>query len=185
MRKLLLAVPLMMGTAPYVMPSPYVASFVSVPRLDCGDARGTGVRLSGTLIITAAHVNTGRSCEAFGHKMTNLWREPKADIAYGSADMDDGFRAVVSCAGISEGERYTALGFPMGESPAAESLIGTGQKVEDGQVRMLGTVYPGMSGGAVLDRDGRLVAIINATGINAHYAYVTPLSATYLCRKSS
>jgi len=170
-------------------PSPFELSFATVPRLDCGEARGSGVRLSDTLVITAAHVmfdekdNSTRQCKAFGQPMTNVVRLPGLDVATGQAAMEDGFRAIVSCDGIQEGRVYMAMGYPDGDAPDVQMLIGTNRKAAPHQAILKGRVYHGMSGGAVIEQStGRVVAIINALNPDYPLTFVTPLSETYLCK---
>jgi hypothetical protein len=167
------------------MPSPYGASFDPVPQIQCfgprGESLGSGVRIRDDLIITAAHVNSDKACHAYGVELHNMRFEPGQDIAFLGGTFRNGFRQIVSCEGIKEGQRYLALGYADGGSPDVEVLIGTGDK-KGTLTLMRGHVYHGMSGGAVLNADGALVAIINAMNAEGRpIAYVTPVSQTYLC----
>jgi S1-C subfamily serine protease len=168
------------------VPSPYSASFETVPQFICTDHKaahlGSGFRISDDIIVTATHVTAASTCQAYGKDVTVVRNEPGHDVTFVRAKLDDGFRAVVSCEGIREGERYLALGYADGGAPNAEPLIGTRDK--DGNLTtMTGHVYPGMSGGAVLNERGAVVAVINAMNRKGRaLAYVTPLSQTYLCK---
>lgn len=172
------------------VPSPYAASFVSVPQIHCiGDKgaihSGSGVRIGDNLIVTAAHVNSRSVCRTYDTVLNNVRFEPGADVAFVQGTFPDGFRSVVSCEGIREGEQYLALGYADGGSPDVEPLTGTSQTAH-GQVMMLGHVYHGMSGGAVLNRAGALVAIINAMNSEGRpVSWVTPLTRTYLCGRNA
>lgn len=165
------------------LPSPFGASFAVVPRIDCETVRGSGVRLSDNLVITAAHVsNKGEKCSAFGAPMRQIRVESNRDVAFLEGDMGEGFRAIYSCAGIREGERYLVMGYPFGQSPDVEMMTGTSKRMNGGYVLMKGRTYHGVSGGGVFEEStGALVAVVNALAKDVNYTWVTPLSETYLC----
>lgn len=165
------------------VPSPFTASFHYVPRMDCGTTRGSAVRISDDVLITAHHVVDKAPCSAFGEVTKVTYRDPRRDFAAVTAKLGSGYRAIVSCDGILEGRRYIAMGYPDGEAPALEPLVGTDDHV-NGMAILRGRAYPGMSGGAVVDTDlGAIVAILNAAPRNGKpLVYVTALKDTYLCQ---
>jgi hypothetical protein len=167
--------------------SPYGASFEAVPQLLCvsgphGSA-GSGVRINENTILTAAHVPSGKTCLAWGTKLTNTRFEPGQDVAFVTSDsLKGGLRMVVSCEGIKEGQRYLAMGYADGGAADVETLIGTSDRSGELTV-MRGHVYHGMSGGAVLNEAGAVVAVVNAMQAQGMpLAFVTPLTQTYLCK---
>ena len=163
------------------VPSPFGASFFTVPRLDCGPTRGSGVRVSDDIIITAAHVIDAAACMAYGLPTTLAYQSKHLDFAAVRMEApSEGVRAVISCDGIVEGQVYSAMGYPNGEAPDVELLIGTAKR-NRGQVTLIGRAYHGMSGGAIVDSNSRVVAILNAINPDYSYTFVTPLSDTYLC----
>ena len=169
------------------VPSPYGASFETVPQIMCvaGDgamSSGSGIRLNDNTILTAAHVPSGKRCMVGGVRLDNTRFEPGQDIAFVTGSLGGGLRAVISCEGVVEGRRYLALGYADGGAPDVETLTGTDQK--NGQLTiMIGHVYHGMSGGAVLNERGAVVAVINAMQSEGRpMSFVTPLTQTYLCK---
>jgi hypothetical protein len=170
-----------------VIVSPYSASFDAVPQLICMGGghvtAGSGIRINGNTILTAAHVPSGKTCIAWGERLSNTRFEPGQDVAFVTSDnLKNGLRMVVSCAGIKEGERYLAMGYADGGAADVEPLIGTSDTSGELTI-MRGHVYHGMSGGAVLNEAGALVAIVNAMQSEGKpLAFVTPLTQTYLCK---
>jgi hypothetical protein len=172
------------------IPSPYAASFDMVPQIHCVGPKGngwlgSGVRINDSTLLTAAHVPSGGICTADDVKLRNTRFEPGQDVAFETGDLGDGYRAIVSCEGIKEGQRYLAMGYADGGAPDVEPLIGTSTR--NGELTIMrGHVYHGMSGGAVLNEDGEVVAVINAMQAEGKpLAFVTPLTQTYLCKGSA
>jgi S1-C subfamily serine protease len=192
LRRAILALPFLLLHQPALalaIPSPYAASFETVPQIECFGPKGnrwsgSGVRINDNTILTAAHVPSGGLCEAHDTTLHNTRFEPGQDVAFETGDLKDGFRAIVSCEGIKEGERYLAMGYADGGAPDVEPLIGTDTR--DGQLTIMrGHVYHGMSGGAVLNDSGEVVAVINAMQAQGMpLAFVTPLTQTYLCKSA-
>lgn len=163
--------------------SPFTASFATVPRLDCGRSRGSGVRLGDSLIITAAHVTAGGDqCHAYGAPLRVVRAELGRDVSFAEGELGGGLRALYSCDGIRPGRTYIAMGYAFGDAPNVELMVGTGEKRDLGRVVLKGRAYQGMSGGGVFTEAGVLVAIINALSRDINYTWVTPLSETYLCQ---
>jgi hypothetical protein len=148
-----------------------------------GISLGSGIRINDTTILTAGHVPSEKACSALGLPLANTRFEPGQDIAFvTSKALPDGFRLIVSCEGIQEGGRYLAMGYADGGSPDVEPLIGSADRL-DRLTIMRGHVYHGMSGGAVLNDQGAVVAVINAMQAEGRpLAFVTPLTQTYLCK---
>jgi hypothetical protein len=169
------------------IPSPYGASFEPIPQLACVTpdghvSSGTGIRINDNTLMTAAHVPSGKQCIDGSARLNNTRFEPGQDVAFVTGSLGDGLRAIVSCEGIVEGRRYLAMGYADGGSPDVETLIGTSEKSGVLTV-MRGHVYHGMSGGAVLNEQGAVVAVINAMQSEGKpLAFVTPLTQTYLCK---
>jgi hypothetical protein len=169
-----------------VVVSPYGASFETIPQLVCagrdGVTSGSGIRINDNTILTAAHVPSAKTCVGYGVKLENARFEPGQDVAFETGKLRDGYRAIISCEGIKEGERYRAMGYADGGAPDVEPLIGTSDRAGQETV-MRGHVYHGMSGGAILNERGAVVAIVNAMQAEGKpLAFVTPLTQTYLCK---
>lgn len=165
-------------------PSPFRYSFAVIPQLECASGKGTGIQLDGDRILTAAHVATRGPCGVNGVPVTTEFVSPDRDIAVVKGANPYGVRAILSCDGIAPGERYLAAGYALGGPPNIEPLVGTTQRQGDAVV-MRGRVYPGMSGGPVIDSDGRVVGVIVRYFKQVDFAAVIPISETYLCRPVS
>lgn len=178
----LIGAPLLLSNAPTVEPSPFRYNFITAPKIECATSRGTGVRISVDTVITAAHVISGRGpCGVDGTAMEMTHQANGIDFAAMKGDLGGGLYATVSCEGIRAGERYLAMGYPFGETPNVEILVGTTRRHSGARVNMLGRVYPGMSGGPVINDDGAVVAITVQYNPQANASNVVELRGTYLC----
>ena len=170
-------------TTELALPSPFRGSFEVVPQIECVASRGSGVRISDDIVITAAHVVVNKGpCGIDGKPTEIVYVDPKQDFAALRVNMGQGFRAIVSCEGIIAGERYYAYGYAFGGKANVEPLIGTNFKHKDGTAKLRGRVYKGMSGGEVTNGEGAFVAITVMLNLEVDWAYVVPLSDTYLCQ---
>jgi S1-C subfamily serine protease len=107
----------------------------------------------------------------------------------------------VSCRGFREGRFYLAGGYAFGVRPMLHGLRyggGRGQvsELKDGRPEARGDdfplfdglAFPGMSGGPVVDLEGRLVGIVNGSNVMsaphplAASALLRDLKSTELCR---
>lgn len=148
------------ATAPAPLPSAIVKVLV-------GQGHGSGVHIGNGYVLTAAHVTQGKSVKL---KLTDgtevaaetLWENRAYDIALlrTEARMDV---APLVCRTAATGEHLTAYGNPM-----VLEFVSADGKVAGG-VREFGpwksvlpvdmTIVMGMSGGAVLDRQGNVAGI--------------------------
>ena len=174
--------PLPTTTQSIAIPSPYRGSFEVVPKLECAGGRGSGVRISDDIVITAAHVATNGPCGIDGVPIGVAYHQPNRDFTAMRANLGPGLRAIYSCEGINAGQSYLAFGYANGGKANIEPLIGTNRKIEGGQTVMRGKVYGGMSGGALFTTEGVVVAIITMRHLEKDWGYVLPLSETYLCK---
>jgi hypothetical protein len=164
------------------LPSPFRGSFEVVPKIECVASRGSGVRISDDIVITAAHVVVEKGpCGIDGKPTEIVYNEPGQDFTAIRVNLGRGLRAIVSCEGIIAGQRYYAYGYAFGGKPNVEPLIGTNYKHKDGTVKLRGRVFKGMSGGMVANEEGAFVAITVMLNEEVDWAYVVPLSETYLC----
>lgn len=172
------------------VPNPYTLSSTTIRRLTCrspGEGGwGSSIRISDDLLLTARHVaqaknGTWRGCELNGEIGKQIYVELNQDFVVLRMKMGQGYRAVISCDDIQEGARYYAVGYVDGEI-VIEPLIGTADVIQ-GEAILLGKVYGGMSGGAVIDVLGRTVAMTVARDEKGRpYVYALPLKNTYLCK---
>lgn len=168
-----------------VAPAPDVPD-AAIAVVVCGGARaGTAFRIGPHRLVTAAHVTSHASCTlqdraGGGDVPVEVVREEgRLDIAeLRSAAASDVFLQV-DCGGVRRGRHYRAIGFAGGRYRANLPLIATGYATSFGGAEFVGETIPGMSGGPVIDRRGRVVAVVN-TRLPAS---ARALRETWLCRR--
>lgn len=151
------------------LPSPYLADGSVVVQIACPDGgAGSAVYLGSGRYLTAAHVVTDEKtgieiqCLIAGQPIAVKSIDRSADYALIEAAHYPAFHAVISCERLAEGEEYFATGYASGNPwPVTSRLRGTGAHQVDGTANTNLTLVNGMSGGAVVDRDGVDHAIID------------------------
>jgi hypothetical protein len=171
------AVPLALSApvaAPSTGPYPHDESLI-VPVI-CTLGAGTAFKIGWNTYVTAEHVSDNEGCAIDGmpidvtrHESINL----DMTILRGPASPRS---LPISCAGFKPGAVYLARGHVPGAWFMALPWLAT-EIVEDGQRVLVGEAIPGMSGGAVLDRKGRVVGVVS----KRLAARATSLSDTSLC----
>jgi hypothetical protein len=95
----------------------------------------------------------------------------------------------ISCDGFHGGQTYFAIGWAQGQDFAIQVLTSTGEH-EDVPTDELplnhgsifeGREFSGMSGGPIVDINGRVTGIVNAGSVNGNWAVNRELSDTPLC----
>ena len=154
----------------------------AIVRLEChepdgGGAIGTGVKVGRHTYITAAHVVDGRQCYINGVPVlvTQSGGE-KLDYAVFLGPEND-VMIPATCDGYRAGQSYLARGYAFGGYAAnAEPWIAT--RIPWGPLEMFsGFAAPGMSGGPVMDKRGRVIGIVNTRNPSMSL----PLDHTPLC----
>lgn len=142
-------------------------------------------------VVTADHVIHGAQSCTIDHKRVTLVSHDLAlDIAVLGVDLGEHPPILeVSCDGFTLGEPYFALGFSKAQDFAMTKIIAEGSfdsmAGDDGQEvehlsEIKGLMFAGMSGGPIIDMDGRVVGINNASDSDGH-ALSRSLSETALC----
>ncbi len=163
-------------------------------RLSCGHMRGTGARLNDTVVMTAYHVVKQGSCIAgngAGQKAVILYSNPRLDIAYVEVVSTNQPHWEISCREPQLQEVYSAYGYAQGKELRGANVIGTGLTLNPyggasfAMFRGTEGVDHGMSGGPLVDADGRLVGIISGKGQNdlAGMSFARMLIDSSLCNK--
>lgn len=162
------------------IPPAVAAPFNTAPivQLVCEKALGTAVKVGDDKYVTAAHVVAGTGlCTIGGVPIRDVQISSSQDYAEFRGPFAK-IRAKFRCRPFHSGEEYLAMGYAMGApfitfSPWTASHF----QIEDKQV-FTGEAIPGMSGGAVIDQDGRVIGIVN----QRWPARSLPLKQTPLCK---
>lgn len=167
-----------------------------VPKILCSKAVGSGIRTANRQVITADHVIRDGGCSVMveGQPRPSL-RVTKSDAELDFAELNTIDRLnnrtlQMDCGGIQTGETYWLAGYPSGGSleineaqATAEYVHGKTSTVTVKALRVMnGRARQGMSGGPVITREGKVVAIINATDANNRtVSFVRELKHTWMC----
>jgi S1-C subfamily serine protease len=152
---------------------------------------GTAFIIGKGRVVTADHViYEAQSCTIDQKKVSLISHSAELDFAVLGVDLGDKPPILeVSCDGLILGNQYYAVGFSKAQDFAMTKLIaqgsfegmnGEGGKDVEHLSRMKGLVFPGMSGGPIIDMDGRVVGLINASDQDGN-ALGRSLSETALC----
>ena len=152
--------------------------------LVCGGRSGTVWRVQGDRYITAHHVSRSDTCSLDGRPIRTIQSDTFNDFAILSSNRGEGRVYEIDCGGFHEGEVYRGIGWAQGRLLLAVPLMGTGLRSTEpgfaGLTVLRGAVIGGMSGGPVLNMEGKVVGILNAS--NGYMTLSRPLSETSLCR---
>lgn len=151
----------------------------AVVQVICKDSRGSAVKIDDDTYISVAHVTQAEGCEIQGvpievlqsdAKDFSILRGPKSEV-----------RASYTCSGFTSNREYLAVGYGGGWPVLMhQPLRASGFKVFGEPYQMFtGEVIPGMSGGAVFNKAGKVVGVVNMR----FPARSLPLSETSLCKK--
>lgn len=160
--------------APAQGPYPHDESLI-VPVL-CKFGAGTAFKVGWNSYVTAEHVSNNEGCTINGTPILVTRTESHEldmTILRGPASP----RALpISCAGFRPGTVYLARGHVPGAWFMSLPWLAT-EIIEGGQAVLVGEAIPGMSGGPVLDKKGRVVGVVS----KRLAARATSLSDTSLC----
>lgn len=139
----------------------------TIVRVEChwpgAGSIGTAVKIGPNTYITAAHVVDKGACKIGDAPVAVTWSgSPLIDFATLTGPSSDDFLPM-SCKGFKAGQVYAARGYAHGGFDLALQpwLSTTIPWVKGGLSVFIGEAYPGMSGGPLLDRGGRVRGIVN------------------------
>ena len=156
-----LVAPVLLSAAPVpVMPD------ARIRLVSCGSSRGTAWQATPDTMVTALHVAAGGPCSIGGVAVALIWSDPARDLA---ALRSPGRPIAIACGGVASRADYHGIGYALGRYRMESRLVATGGLYDGGSIASLkgaalfrGGAIPGMSGGPMLDKAGRAVAIVNA-----------------------
>lgn len=150
-----------------------------VVQVICEDRKGTAVAIDHDTYISVVHVTEAKGCQINGVPIEVLHTDAK-DFSILKGPRTE-VKARYSCRGFKPDAEYIAVGYGGGwPTLMYQPLRASGFKVVGQPYQMFtGEVIPGMSGGPVYDRRGRVVGIVNMRWP----ARSLPLSETNLCKK--
>lgn len=181
---------------PTIVPA-YVIKLHCLNTLTSKESVGTAFYIGNRVFLTAYHVmNEDRICvDSASLTRMELVKTDEANdlsvITFRSNQkiMDDGFK--VNCKGFKKGQVYLTMGYAGGQVFIINKLVDTGKVTKKdlvindtnmGGMRELdGLLVQGMSGGPVVDLDGKVVGINNVTGYFGSKTYSYELKNTSIC----
>lgn len=168
--------------APEALPSPFFVNLGLVMQPHCGDAVGSGSWIDGQTFLTAQHVTENGPCTLGGMPAETVYANEALDIAVLKPAIAIGERMPTSCARPRRGDDYFAVGFALGQAFVLQRYTAEGGRAGE-LARFRGQGFQGMSGGPVVDRDGRQVAVLTRILRNGlPVMFARPLADTYLCK---
>jgi hypothetical protein len=162
-------------------PTAYFVNIGYVEQVWCTHSAGTAF-IAGGHKISVAHVTNEEGCR-IGNRPIVAHREKNDFSTIEQILPVEGLK--INCDGFKEGEQYWAIGYAQAfPVQRAIPLTGTGE-MDHGEALLIGypTVIPGMSGGPILDSQGRVVGTINMYSTAYPLSWSVQLKDTSVCSK--
>lgn len=177
MRTIIIIAAMLMAGAAHAQVQQGQSDYQPVQQITCpGGINSSAVVISADRVIGAEH---GFAAEGCGTKP--VWYDREYDLYIG--EVSTTVRpATISCDTIVAGETYRLVGYErtvVGRAQPRYRSVESETGVHDNMVAIEGGAQVGMSGGAVLNQDNKLVGIISST--NGEVTYVREFATTSLC----
>jgi hypothetical protein len=162
-----------------------------VKQVNCDKVRGTAFKVAANKYLSVNHVTQNTGCKIEGKPVFVTYNDPHGDFSIISIYDPEPGGIEISCDGFQDGGVYEAIGFARGD-PQSVAILLRATKVPNlpsllrGWSMFMGVEYviPGMSGGAILDPQGRAVGMVNAYFAPFGLSWSRSLKDTALCPHS-
>jgi hypothetical protein len=167
--------------------TPFTHPFVKQVR--CDKVRGSAFKVGANKYLTVNHVSENTGCKIEGNPIFVTYKDPKGDFSILSVYDPEPGGIEISCEGFKDGGVYNAIGFARGAPQSVSIMLRATSMINlpsllRGWSMFMGVEYviPGMSGGAILDEQGRAVGMVNAYFAPFGLSWSRSLKDTALCQ---
>lgn len=177
--------------------SAYFINLNSIKRIFCNNETsqlvGTAFIVEGDQLVTAEHVIGDKPilCTIDSKPVKMLYRSKALDFSVVGWPTLGRQRYEIDCRGFITGQTYYAIGFPNhGNDFVVTPLTATADFADAYDPKsglqfvhvrtLIGPIYPGMSGGPIINIQGKVVGTVQATSVGS-IARSRELRDTYLC----
>jgi hypothetical protein len=164
-RKLLAALACLSLTASAPVPVNLDDGDAAIVLVVCDQGVGSATRVTENAYISVAHVTSLGNCTVDGTKITVTHSDAEQDFSTfigpkGKDTLD------ISCDGFTRLEGYVSRGHAYGDPNVwFQPVIAVAEY--KGKWAFVGDIFPGMSGGPIVDKDGRITGVNNIANPSA------------------